>query len=353
MSGRRTPAIRPITGADLYGPSGRPHGADIAQGALGDCYAIATFGQYAERQPDAIRNAIHYDDKTRSFGVSLHDASGQARTIAVTQDDLRQDRAYGQGGGVNSPAYWSSAHHAGHSAAPAWPTVMEVAYAKLNAVSPTATTNADLAHIGGGGWPRDPIHALTGQSGTREVPAAQLRDQNKVYDLLSHAIHDGSPILLVTNPMKDTPHDGLVKGEYYGPNSPKNSGHAYMLEGVGRDRNGDVTLTLRNPWGHNNYPTYGVSSDKPEVHVSLKTILDNGHLENVTVGPAARRVHRATQADGQLHGTRQEAAPAATPPDPRSYWAAVAARSPDAARNASAEAQNIGTTQGQRQGRSP
>ena len=135
MSGQQIPSVRPITGADLYGPSGRPHGADIAQGALGDCYAVATFGQYAERQPDAIRNAIHYDDKTRSFDVSLHDASGHVRTVAVTQDDLQQDRTYGQGG-VNSPAYWSSAH-ADHSAAPAWPTVMEVAYAKLNAASPT------------------------------------------------------------------------------------------------------------------------------------------------------------------------------------------------------------------------
>ena len=346
MGGSQTPSVHPITGADLYGPSGRPHGADIAQGALGDCYAIATFGQYAERQPDAIRNAIHYDDKTRSFDVSLHDGSGRVRTVAVTQDDLRQDRGYAQGGGVNSPAYWSSAHAADHSVAPAWPTVMEVAYAKLNAASPTATITADLAHVGSGGWPRDPIHALTGQSGTREVPAAQLRDQNKAYNLLSHAIGDGSPILLATNPMKDRPHDGLVKGDYYGPNNPKNSGHAYMLEGVGKDGNGDVTLTLRNPWGHNRNLYQDVASDDPIVHVSLRTILDNGHLENITVGPAARQVQRATRPDDQSHGTRQEAAPAITLPDAHSLWAAVAARSPDGVRNASAVAQT------QRQGRS-
>ena len=230
---------------------------------------------------------------------------------------------------------------------------MEVSYAKLNATTPTATTAADLAHIGSNGWPKDAIHVLTGQSDTREVPAAQLRDQNKAYDLLSHAIHDGSPILLATNPMKDKPTDGLVKGDYYGPNSRKNSGHAHMLEGVGRDRNGDVNLTLRNPWGDNFNKDQGVASADPVVQVGLKTILDNGHLENVTIGPAARQVQHAAQPDDQLHGTKQGTALTPTLPDARSYWAAVASQSPNAAHNTFAEAQNIRTTQNQRQGRSP
>ena len=103
MGGQQTPLVRPITGADLYGPSGGPHGADIVQGDLGDCYLISTLGQYADRQPDVIRNAIHYDDKTRSFNVSLHDASGRVRTVTVTQDDLQQDRAYGQGAASTVP----------------------------------------------------------------------------------------------------------------------------------------------------------------------------------------------------------------------------------------------------------
>ena len=279
----------PISGGDLYGATGRPREADIDQGELGDCYLVSTLGQFAARQPELIQRAIAYDARDQSFRVTLHDAAGRARTVSVTQDDLRQDRNYGvdHAGGVNSPAYWSGTHGDG-SRPPAWPTVMEVAYAKLNAVSATATTDADLHHIEGG-WPRDPIHALTGSSDTTVIPASRLGNNGATYDALRHAIEDGRPVLLATNPMKEMPTDGLIKGNYYGPSSPFNSGHAYAVEGVARGERGDLSLTLRNPWGTNNYINQGVRSTDPLVHVDLATILANGHLQSITLGPAASR----------------------------------------------------------------
>ena len=60
-------ANSPIAAAALYGPSGRPRGADMVQGGVGDCYLISTLGQYADRQPDVIRDAIRYDEKDRTF----------------------------------------------------------------------------------------------------------------------------------------------------------------------------------------------------------------------------------------------------------------------------------------------
>ena len=326
----------PITGADLYGRSGKPHGSDITQGSLGDCYLLSTLGQFADRQPGVITGAIHYDAKNQSFGVNLHDAAGRTRIITVDQDDLRADRTAGfdHSGGVDSPAYWSGTH-ADRSRPPAWPSVMEVAYAKLHAVWPGDTTATDLNNIGGGGWPKDAIQALTGVLEAREVSPAQLRDPAKAYDLLETSIREGRPVLLATNPMKDKPSDHLVKGDYYGENNPKNSGHAYTVEAVERARDGHVVLTLRNPWGHNSFPQQGVDSASPIVKVSLPTILDNGHLENVTIGPSLIQTQAASRTHHQGNATKRNAPPgsagletasrpatdqAATSDPARTYW---------------------------------
>ena len=349
------PSGPPITAASLYDRTGGPHGSDIVQGALGDCYLISTFGQYADRQPDVIRNAIHYDDKDGTFSVGLYDKAGHATTVQVTQDDLRADRTYGRDhqGGVDGPAYWRGVHPDG-SAPPAWPAVMETAYAKLNATPAANTTTADLKGIESG-WPKDAIHALIGQSDTREVQAGQLRDANKAFDLISGSIKEGRPVLLATNPMKDVPTDGLVQGRYVGEGSRFNSGHAYTVEGISRTADGSVSLMLRNPWGHNSFPTQGVNSTDPIVHVDLRTILDNGHLENVTIGPAAA-VRRQVAADGDRpeHAARQNAqppGPAAPGPSAQELWAAVAARGADAGTSAGA-AQVAAATSGQGRGRS-
>ena len=357
----------PITGADLYNGSGRPHGSDIMQGGLGDCYLISTLEQYAERQPDVIKDAIRYDAKERSFGVTLHDAAGRSRVIRVTQGDLQADRTFGpdHGGGADSPAYWSGTHAQG-SRPPAWPSVMEVAYAKLNAASARDGTRADLSRIGRGGWPQDAIHALTGRSETREVLASQLRDPAKTYDLIESSIREDRPILLTTNPMKEMPRDGLVKGDFRGAGNPFNSGHAYTVEAVSKDKDGNVSLTLRNPWGHNFAKEQGVNSPDPIVHVSLKTILDNGHLEGVTIGPALVQKQTASEAGHRAKVKGQDAAPwmaaknaasrsasdQAAANDPcRNRWSDLAARGRELAEKAQGAARTDVASLGQGRGR--
>ena len=122
------PSEPPVTAASLYGRTGGPHGSDIVQGGLGDCYLISTLGQYADRQPDVIRNAIHYNDKDHTLSVGLYDKVGRAATVQVTQDDLRADRAHGSHhqGRLDGSAYWRGTQADG-SAPPAWPAVLETA----------------------------------------------------------------------------------------------------------------------------------------------------------------------------------------------------------------------------------
>ena len=347
--GRAHHSVPPVTGAALYGSSGRPVGSDIVQGGVGDCFLVSTLEQYAQRQPSVIADAIRYDAKHERFDVTLHDAAGRTKIIAVTQEDLRADRSFGPShdGGVDGPGYWPGAHPDG-SKPPAWPSVMEVAYGKLSAGSAKGGTAGELGRLGNGGWPKDAIHALTGRPGTREVAAAELRNPNKAYALLETAIRENRAVLLSTNPMEKVPTDGLVKGEYRARNDPANSGHAYTVEAVGRNEDGDVVLTLRNPWGHNLAATQGVDSSDPIVHVSLKTILNNGHLENVTVGPGMVQTVTASKADYRGHATRQEATPwsaameAAPRPvseqgaasDPiRRHWADMAAKGAELVRS--------------------
>jgi hypothetical protein len=60
-----------------------------------------------------------------------------------------------------------------------------------------------------------------------------------------------------------------------------------MLEGVSKTASGDVMVTVRNPWGHNNDKSQGVNSPDPTVTVNLKDIIKNGHLEDIQIGPKA------------------------------------------------------------------
>jgi hypothetical protein len=284
------------TDKNLYGSGGVPRAEDIDQGGLGDCYYLAPLDALASQQPQTIQNAIRYDASDRSFHVTLYREGRHHEpepvTVAVTQGDLQSDRAIG----VDSKGYWH-----GPGPAPLWPEVMEAAYAKLEATRPEEPIGDELNHIGRGGWPRDAIFALTGQHDTR-LPAAEMHDPDKTYARLHEALQEDRVMVLITNPMREMPHDGLVKGEWDNKDPARRSGHAYVVEAVYKDAQGEVMLKLRNPWGTNKAQKYGVNSDSPIVDVKLTTILDNGHLQGVDIGPAPAQVHEQTrQIDKQPH----------------------------------------------------
>ena len=207
----------------------------------------------------------------------------------------------------------------------------EIAYAKVNATSATSSTNADLDGIAHGGWPRNAIHALTGQSDTREVQASQLKDVNKVFDLISASIKEHRAVVLATNAMKDSPTDGLVKGNYYAEGSRYNAGHAYTVEAIEKRPDGSVSLTLRNPWGHNKAALQGAESADPIVHVDLRTVLENGHLENVTIGPGVVRKQTEPERAGLNQTSRQHEEPPLPSWSAQAYWTDLARRGAEAA----------------------
>jgi hypothetical protein len=308
------------TDKNLYGAGGAPRAEDIDQGGLGDCYYLAPLDALASQQPQTIRNAIRYDASDRSFHVTLYREGRHHEpepvTVAVTQGDLQGDRVKG----VDSPRFWRNP-----GSAPLWPEVMEAAYAKLEATRPGEPIADELDHIGRGGWPRDAIFALTGQRDTR-LPVSGMRNLDKTYARLQEALQEDRPMVLSTNPMREMPHDGLVKGEWDDKDPAKRSGHVYVVEAVYKNVQDEVVLKLRNPWGRNNDSSQGVFSDSPSVEVKLKTILDNGHLQGIDIGPASAHAHERTrQTDRQPHqpASQDQAAQIGDPWLDRIYAAAV------------------------------
>lgn len=298
-------SVPAYTDQDLYGASRKPQSSDIAQGNLGDCYLLSSLGAVAAHQPETIENAIHYNADNGSFTVTMHNPdhpnAGPVQ-IEVTQADLRVDK----GIGVDSNGYWNQSGNP-----PLWPEVMESAYAKMMAdkAKLPETMQGDLHHIEAG-YPSNAIYAITGQH-DQTIPASSLGNLDRAYDQLHQAVQDGRPMILSTMPMKDMPNDGLVKGTWNEADPSKNSGHAYILEGVSKDAHGDVMLTLRNPWGNNNDRGQGVTSADATVTVSLKQIIDNGHLESIDIGPAATRQQEQTKGQTQQHnGSQQKDGPA-------------------------------------------
>lgn len=294
-------ADRIYTDKDLYGASGKPQSADIAQGPLGDCYLLSPLGSVAAHQPETIENAIHYNADKNTFSVTLYqrDSNGAAKPtqIEVSQADLQVDRTTG----VDSPGYWNQTGNP-----PLWPQVLESAYAKLNADKPQETMQDELQHVGKGGHASNAIYALTGQH-DETVSAKILSNTDMAYDRLQQAVKEGRPMLFNTNPMQAMPNDGLVKGTWT-EDPAQRSGHAYMLVGVSKDKDGNVMLTLRNPWGNNMDPKEGVNSADPLVTVNLKQVVDNGHLQSIDIGPAAAPLPDQKKSQGlppDLRGARE------------------------------------------------
>ena len=292
-----------LTDQDLYGPTGKPDAADIHQRNLGDCYFVAPLGALATQQPERIQDAIAYNAETKSFTVTLYQhghggflgLSDEAKPvkIEISQAELQADMKVSD----------NLTHGPANARGPIWPAVMEAAYAEQQERQGEGMVQG-LSRIGGGGYPKNAIYALTGEQPNRvSAHDAKSVPVDQMYDRLNGALQEGRPVLLSTNYMKDVPNDGLIKGD-------GNSGHVYMVEGATKDAAGNVELTLRNPWGHNIAPGMGINSPNPITKVDLKTVLENGHVDELAIGPKPpHRTQDKDQTQQQGHDGSPKQAP--------------------------------------------
>jgi len=138
-----------------------PKGTDTAQGALGDCYFIASMAAIANASPQVIKDAIKYNPATETYTVRFYEESGWGgdyKPVYIEVDSYLPTVA----GNRNDPAY------AGEPNGKMWPAIMEKAYAKWKG-------NYDV--IGNGGYGAQSMAEITGARSQEKSPKSMKEDE--------------------------------------------------------------------------------------------------------------------------------------------------------------------------------
>ncbi len=210
---------------DVDGDEPAVHPEDVRQGAIGDCWFIASMMAVAQTHPELLERNIR-ENPNGSFTVTLYD-DGSPVEVTVTPDMvLKPD---------GTPAFVDDPRRG--SEAELWPLVLEKAMA-LHA--------GDFADLEGDS-PARALDALTGQEtssmGGDDLPS--IGDLDRLLDgggaIALSSLSDGDD-----HPRydRDPADGGLV------------TGHAYYVSDIDAEAG---TVTVVNPWGIDDYPPITMS----------------------------------------------------------------------------------------------
>lgn len=284
--------------SNLYDASGNPKDDDINQDRLGDCYFVATLAAIADRQPQRIKDAIQYDEKTKTFNVTMyeprvkvnfasHELAVKAVKIPVTQSEILYNLERKGGSSVdNDPQHQGAL----------WPAVMETAFAKMYDKNWSNGLKEGFDKISGG-FPSMAMLCLTGKAGKVIVlnpavipgPLSSLNNiySEETYKAVDKALLNKQPVTLAVRKEfgdlikfldKKIPQDGL------------RDFHVYEVKNIYKDSQGDILISLRNPWATNKHVGEGLDDPNPIIDVKLKTLNNLGMLGagSINIGPALK-----------------------------------------------------------------
>ncbi len=152
-----------------------PKGTDTAQGALGDCYFIASMAAVANASPQSIKDAIKYNPAKETYTVRFFEESygGAAKPVYIEVDAYLPTVQ----GNRNDPAY------AGEPGGKLWPAIMEKAYAKWK---------GGYEAMGNGGYGAQSMAEITGARSAEKNPRSMKEDE--VIPYFEKAKKDGMAI---------------------------------------------------------------------------------------------------------------------------------------------------------------
>lgn len=152
-----------------------PKGTDTAQGALGDCYFIASMAAVANASPQTIKDAIKYNPQKETYTVRFYEEQwgGQAKPVYIEVDAYLPTSQ----GSRNDPAY------AGDAGGKLWPAIMEKAYAKWK---------GGYEAMGNGGYGAQAMAELTGARSAEKNPRSMKEEE--VIPYFEKAKKDGMAI---------------------------------------------------------------------------------------------------------------------------------------------------------------
>jgi hypothetical protein len=192
---------------------------DIKQGGLGDCWVLASMAELAKNDPDAIKKMIR-DNGNGTYTVTFHqqvpDTSLWGLITHATKDSTFEVT-------VNLDVPGSGAHANQADNSEVWPLVIEKAYAQYKQSYGALD----------GGFPADAMTLFTGEKATF------MQTGNVTADQLSTWAKEGRNMVVDTCGADD------AKLAEYG----LHGGHAYAVQGVTTDADGNKYLVLYNPWG--------------------------------------------------------------------------------------------------------
>jgi hypothetical protein len=188
--------------------AGGPSENDIAQGNIGDCYFLSTLSAVAKTDPNLIRQSIT-ELSNGDFQVAFH-SNGQ--TVDEVVDDKLAVASNGQ-------LVYSQLGQGGCM----WVAIMEKAFCAFYG-------NNSYNSISGG-W-MDSVFAALGTTPTDITSAASGA---ALLASIQSELNAGEAVTIGIN----QPQDGAALiGD-----------HAYTVDSIGTDSSGNLTLTVRNPWG--------------------------------------------------------------------------------------------------------
>ncbi|MFF2555946.1 C2 family cysteine protease [Nocardia sp. NPDC058058] len=238
----------------MYGLDGKPHGRDVVQDDINDCYFVGAEAAVADMSGGLISNMIH-PGKDGGYVVNLYDKSGSKRDVKVSSADVQAL--------LN--------HHPDQEVL--WPVVLEAAQARIEGGAPGNPIQFGIDSLDETGLPGTGLQALTGHSDTLLFPNAGS-DLTKTMGL----VNSGTPVVMATwksmTPLGLDPHrDGLV------------SAHVYEVMSMHKDPDGTVWGLVNNPWGHNRSHGNKGDWDVPAVSdvpgskwVNLTQAIDHGGI---------------------------------------------------------------------------
>lgn len=210
-----------------------PNGAlvkptDLRQGAIGDCWLIATMGAVAQQQPHLIEDAITANDNG-TYTVRLYDRDGNPVFVTVTPDLPGID---------GNPVFVQNPDRDGP--VELWPHLLEKAAAQLW---------GDYDDIESD-WPSNAIVMLTGTDPQTYSQGVFRGPNPPSLSSLAATMNTGGLILLST--------DNTDRTDLYSDGTLVQR-HAYYVQSVDEAAG---TVTIVNPWGLQSHPPITMSYEQ-------------------------------------------------------------------------------------------
>jgi hypothetical protein len=262
----------------LYAKSGHPLPSDIIQSELPNCWFTATLGSLAKLCPDLIEEAIQINPDAKTVKVRLYGLSGpqaltQVGPFLELLDETPRDYSQASWIEINEHDVHANLQRGGGSAVddypqedrPIWPALFEAALAK--ALAPKGSTG-EAAYVQG--YQRSAKGAdvdlaarlLTGKGAEPldfevwgQRPGASKEERiNVVFERL-RKLTTGGGCIVTAGPADEDDIASTAARKKLGMRTGVKDGlegrHAYMVERVHTNAQGEKCVLLRNPLGYN------------------------------------------------------------------------------------------------------